>query len=185
VDGVSVGSFASFSFINVTANHSISVVFKPITTYTISAGSGTGGSISPSGNTTIFEGSDRVYSITPLDGYRILDVLVDNRSAGAVSEYAFNNIASNHSISVLFTTQIDVNIYPNPSSGEFNLLIASPDGFLFDMSVVDMSGKVVYASNKIGGNTVIPVNFEAAKGFYFIRLSRNGKKIAMIKFVKA
>ena len=185
VDGVSVGSFASFSFINVTANHSISVVFKPITTYTISAGSGTGGSISPSGNTTIFEGSDQVYSITPLDGYRILDVLVDNRSAGAVSEYAFNNIASNHSISVLFTTQIDVNIYPNPSSGEFNLLIASPDGFLFDMSVVDMSGKVVYASNKIGGNTVIPVNFEAAKGFYFIRLSRNGKKIAMIKFVKA
>jgi hypothetical protein len=53
------------------------------------------------------------------------------------------------------------------------------------MSVVDMSGKVVYASNKIGGNTVIPVNLKAAKGFYFIRLSRNGRKIAMIKFVKA
>ena len=43
IDNISVGSILSYSFRNITGNHNISVVFKPITTYTISVSPGPGG----------------------------------------------------------------------------------------------------------------------------------------------
>src|SRR5205814_982446 len=48
VDGVSQGAISSFTFSNVTANHTISASFN-IINYTITASAGAGGSISPSG----------------------------------------------------------------------------------------------------------------------------------------
>ncbi len=52
VDGVSVGAVSSYTFSNVTANHTISASFAAntnTTTYTISASAGANGAISPSG----------------------------------------------------------------------------------------------------------------------------------------
>ena len=48
VDGVSVGAVTSYTFTNVTANHTIAASFA-IDTFTITASAGANGSISPSG----------------------------------------------------------------------------------------------------------------------------------------
>ena len=48
VDGTSVGAVSSYTFSNVTANHTISATFS-VRTYTITASAGTGGTISPTG----------------------------------------------------------------------------------------------------------------------------------------
>ena len=185
IDNISVGSILSYSFKNVTDNHNLSVIFKPITTYTISVSPGNGGSITPSGSVTLFEGTDQVYSIIPEEGYRIMDVLVDNKSVGPVSEYTFSNIASNHTISARFTTSIDVSVYPNPFINELKIFIATPEGNLFDMTITDLSGKIIYTQTKIPGNTVVPVTFQVTKGYYIVRIFSAGKKIATIKIVKS
>ena len=131
VNGVSHGPVSSLKFTNITAEQNISVVFSPIATYKISAIAGLGGSVTPTGSVSLFEGSDQTYEITPDSDYRILDVIVDNLSRGAVKEFTFRNITSNHALSVKFTTSIEVNAYPNPFVDEINVNIASPEGYAF------------------------------------------------------
>lgn len=74
------------------------------TFYNISASAGAGGSISPSGTTTLVKGDSKTFSITPSSGYKISSVKVDGASVGAVSSYTFNNITSGHTISVTFAS---------------------------------------------------------------------------------
>jgi hypothetical protein len=101
VDGANKGAITGYTFANITANHTINAYFKVIT-YTITASAAAGGSISPSGTSTLNIGASQTCSITPTAGYHILDVLVDGASVGAVSTYAFTNMTSNHTISATF-----------------------------------------------------------------------------------
>ena len=91
VDGASQGAISSYTFNNVTANHTISATFTA-NSYTISASAGTGGTISPLGNVTVSHGSNQTFTITPTSGYAISTVLVDGVSQGAVSSYTFSNV---------------------------------------------------------------------------------------------
>ena len=52
VDGASVGAVTSYTFTNVTANHTISASFA-VNTRTITASAGANGTISPSGAVTV------------------------------------------------------------------------------------------------------------------------------------
>ena len=102
VDKVSVGAVTSYTFTNVTANHTISASFT-IIQYTITASAGPNGSISPSGDVVVDYGSDQTFKITPDAGYQVADVLVDKVSVGAVTSYTFTNVTENHTISASFT----------------------------------------------------------------------------------
>ncbi len=102
VDGVSVGALSTYTFGNVTANHTIDASFS-ILTYSINASAGTGGSISPSGNVNVNYGQNLTFSITPATGYEIADVLVDGVSVGALSTYTFGNVTANHTIEASFS----------------------------------------------------------------------------------
>ena len=104
VDGVSVGGVMSYTFSNVTAAHSISVTFAA-KTYTITASTGTNGSISPSGTVTVSQGASQVFTMTPTTGYQVKDVLVDGVSVGGVTSYTFSNVTAAHSISVTFAAK--------------------------------------------------------------------------------
>ena len=103
VDNISVGAVSSYNFTNVTAGHSISATFAQYT-YNITAGSGTGGTITPSGIITVNHGSARTFTITPDFGFQVSAVRVDNVSVGAVSTYTLSNIVADHTISASFTT---------------------------------------------------------------------------------
>jgi hypothetical protein len=83
--------------------HNISVTASfAIKSYTITASSGSNGSISPLTATINYLGS-QTFTITPDTGYEVKDVLVDNVSVGAVPSYIFSNIIANHTISATFT----------------------------------------------------------------------------------
>ena len=127
VDGVNNSgavSSGSFTFSNVTANHTISVTFA--NTFTITASSGGNGTISPNGNITLNFGANQTFTFTPNTGYHIDQVLVDNvNNPGAVSSgsYTFSNVTANHTISVTFA----INTYTITASAGPNGTI-SPDG---------------------------------------------------------
>lgn len=78
------------------------VAIAGIMNYIIDASSGSGGSISDPGITTLNEGDDKTYTMNPKDGYEISDVLVDGVSVGAVESYSFIDVAADHTIYVDF-----------------------------------------------------------------------------------
>ena len=103
VDGTSVGTVTTYTFSNITANHTISATFAANTSsYTITASSGANGTVSPAGASSSASGTSRTYTITPNSGYRVASVLVDGTSVGAVTTYTFSNITANHTISATF-----------------------------------------------------------------------------------
>ena len=101
VDGVSVGAVTSYTFTNVTANHTIAASFA-IDTRTITASAGSNGTISPSGAVSVNYGANQTFSITPAANYHVADVLVDGVSVGAVTNYTFTNVTANHTIAASF-----------------------------------------------------------------------------------
>lgn len=101
VDAVSVGPVSSYTFTNVTADHTIDASFA-VDTYTITAGASGAGSISPSGAVSVNCGDDQLFDMFPAPGYHVADVLVDAVSVGPVSSYLFSGVAASHTISVAF-----------------------------------------------------------------------------------
>jgi hypothetical protein len=84
--------------------HSGGGYYPTSATYTITATAGTGGSISPSGSTSVTEGSSQTYNITANSGYTVSSVTVDGVSQGAITTYTFNSVSSSHSIVVTFAS---------------------------------------------------------------------------------
>jgi hypothetical protein len=72
------------------------------TVFTVTAGASEGGTISPTGNVTVYEGCCQTFTIAPATGYRISDVSVDGASAGAVASYTFTNVTGVHTIFATF-----------------------------------------------------------------------------------
>ena len=70
--------------------------------YTITATAGEGGSITPNGDVSVKEGASQTFAITADNGYEIADVLVDGNSVGAVETYTFDEVKTNHTITVSF-----------------------------------------------------------------------------------
>ena len=110
VDGSSVGAVTSYTFMNVTSNHTISATFAVNITYTITASAGANGSISPSGAVGVNHGASQTFTITPNAGYHVADVTVDGSSVGAVTSYTFTNVTSNHTISATFAANVALTI---------------------------------------------------------------------------
>ncbi|MDD3032086.1 MAG: right-handed parallel beta-helix repeat-containing protein [Atribacterota bacterium] len=112
VDDKSIGAVSEYTFTDVSQDHTISASFlkksQPAPsagtkTYNITSSAGDGGTISPLGETTVNQGEDQTFTITPDEGYIISDVLVDDVSAGILEEYTFTNIKQDHTISASFT----------------------------------------------------------------------------------
>ena len=70
--------------------------------YMITASAGPGGSISPNGDIRVVAYRSLTLTVTPEEGYRIADVLVDGKSVGPVSAYTFRNVLAAHRISAVF-----------------------------------------------------------------------------------
>ena len=100
VDGQSVGTKSVYEFLNVTGPHIISASFAA-NMFTITATAGSNGSITP-GTVSIAQGSGKTFTIAANNGYEIADVVVNNKSKGAVTSYTFSNISANHVIAASF-----------------------------------------------------------------------------------
>ena len=110
VDGVSVGAVTEHIFSNVMSDHDIHATFEAdqtTVTHSITASCEANGSISPSGLTDVISGSDITFHIAPITNYHIKDVHVDGVSVGAVSDYTFLNVTTDHTI----TASFEINTY--------------------------------------------------------------------------
>lgn len=109
----------SYTFSNVTSNHTISVTFKKTgesTNYTISASAGSGGKITPSGKVLVEAGKSQTFTISADKGYEIDHVTVNGKEV-AINDgtYTFSNVNADQSISVTFK---EIGTEPIPSEGD-------------------------------------------------------------------
>ncbi|WP_313527512.1 S-layer homology domain-containing protein [Anaerotignum sp.] len=138
VDGISVGAVSTYTFRNVTSNHTISISFEKTSGggssydyYTIKASADAGGDISPDGTISVREGLNQRFTVTPNNGYQIKDVLVDGKSVGEKTSYIFENVQRNHTIHVLFEETTTINPPTNvelDKTNHFPYLHGYPDG---------------------------------------------------------
>ena len=172
-----------YTFVNVTANHTIAVTFAPVssTTYTIIATAGANGTITPNGVITVNEGATQTFRITPNNGYRIATVMVDDVNVldDVVDfQYTFYNVTADHRINVTFTngdavdeyTAGSMSVYPNPNNGMFSIEFANINGDA-TYQLIDARGAVVETRdiNVMNGDTM-NFDYNLRPGAYFVRI---------------
>ncbi|MBA4312453.1 MAG: hypothetical protein C0417_07465 [Chlorobiaceae bacterium] len=101
VDGIHVDSSTSYTFNNITGDHSIFAKFL-INMYTISATSTGGGYLEPQGNIAVPYGANQNFGIVPVLGYYLDSLFVDGAHVDSTTSYTFNNVIDNHSIHAQF-----------------------------------------------------------------------------------
>ena len=102
VDGVKVDSTTSYTFTNVTSDHTIEAFFS-INTYTITPTAGPNGIIIPPSPVLVNHGSSQLFSISPDVGYHIDSVLVDSVKVDSTTSYTFTNVTADHTIEAFFS----------------------------------------------------------------------------------
>lgn len=121
IDGVSVGAVTSYTFTNITANHTIEATFvekTPLSTVVISATAG--GTITPNGTVIEYIGNQIQLTLRPATGYGVKALMIDGVSVGAVNSYTFNITLANHTINAQFELMDDCIIKTGGQSGNFN-----------------------------------------------------------------
>ncbi len=81
--------------------HTLDVTAQ-VQTFTITAGAGANGTISPAGLIPVNYGSSQAFTITPNAGYQVASVTVDGVAVGALASYTFTNVTANHTLSAAF-----------------------------------------------------------------------------------
>ncbi len=131
--------------------------------YTITATAEAHGSISPSGNVEVGEGSSQIFVITAEDGYEIESLTVDGKSVDAVTSYTFENVTAAHTIAVTFKLQYKIidganGSWTQSTDGSGSLLIRGNGEFSKFLNV------------KVDGTIIDPTNYEARSGSTIIEL---------------
>ena len=104
---VGIGTQAYFSDVKTS---SVNIFTAGVWEYTINATAGDGGSIDPSGEIPVNKGDNQTFTITPADGYKIADVVVDEVDSvkdvlveeDGSGTYIFINVTENHTIHAIF-----------------------------------------------------------------------------------
>ena len=109
---------------------------------------------------------------------------------GILSGYTFSNINNDHTISVSFLpkeariiadySDIDVFVFPNPFKEEFTIRIDDPVDELFNLSIVNSSGKQIYYRTKLSSKDLILFNEPLIQGVYYLELFNREKKIVRL-----
>jgi hypothetical protein len=129
VDTISQGAVSTYTFTNVTANHTISASFV-IATYTISVSSGAGGIIIPNGSVVVNEGANKVFAIIPTPPSVIADVVANGTSVGKISSYMFVNVTKNHTINAVFFSEFsyyrEISVTNSPAIANYQMKVTVP-----------------------------------------------------------
>ena len=101
VDEAYVGTESSYTFRDITEDHTLRAVFAT-NTYTLTASVEGEGTIAPEGTTTVNCGNDAAYSFAPATGWHLTEVLVDGEPVDATDSYTFTNVRADHTITAHF-----------------------------------------------------------------------------------
>jgi len=126
---------SSRTSVSTIAGQSLTLTQSGTQSYTITSSAGIGGTISPSGSTSVNYGANQTYTITPNSGYAISSVTVDGTSVGAVSSYTFSNVTAAHSIAATFTANTYTLTTSKTGTGTGTISV-SPTGSSFSAGTV-------------------------------------------------
>ncbi len=115
VDGVAQPIAPSYTFTNVTGNHSISATFAPIPTHMITASFGPNGAIAPMGAVSVVAGSNQTFTITPASGYGVATLVVNGVAQPVANSHTFTNVSADQLIRVTFAVTGAAIPPPNPA----------------------------------------------------------------------
>jgi len=184
----------TYTFLNVMENHSINVTFEEIPTYIITSSAGENGTISPEGDTIVYEGTNTTFTITPDEGYRIASVTIDAETENEAnvteaivnSTYTFQNVMANHSINVTFEVipddNIDINtadifcIYPNPATDIVNIKINNNS----ELAIFNTTGEEVKHINTNQNTMTIDIS-DLPNGIYFVIVDGRAQKLTIAR----
>ncbi len=147
------------------SNLNLNAVLEVKLQYLITSSAGDNGSISPSGNTYVNEGSNPTFTISPNSGYHISGLTVDGESVSITSSYVFENVIDKHTISATFAK----NSPPGPGPGP------GPDPGPVDVTIVASAGE---------GGSISPegdVKVDAGKDVVFTITPDKGYIISDVK----
>jgi hypothetical protein len=96
--------------------------------YTISASSGSGGTISPSGAVTVGQGADQSFSMTADAGYYLSGLVVDGAAVSPQSTYTFSNVTSGHTIAASFAILPQYSLSVTKTGSGSGTVSSSPAG---------------------------------------------------------
>ncbi len=154
IDGEPEAPATSYTFVNVTDDHSIHVEFA-LKTYTIQASASAGGSIDPEGDVAVVHGHNQVFAFTPDAGYVVENILIDDISIGAVGAYTFVNVTSDHRIHAQF----------GPVTYTITFEVTDTAGEPIDDAVISIDGEAAEAGEYV---------FALVPGTYDYVVSRTG-----------
>ncbi|OGU10968.1 MAG: hypothetical protein A2075_04075 [Geobacteraceae bacterium GWC2_58_44] len=183
VDGVSVGTAASYTFSNIAANHTIvaSFALTTATSFTITASAGTGGSITPSGTATVDYGASKTYTITAATGYLISNVKVDGISMGSIASYSFSSIRASHTIQASFLVSGTVAFATNCGGGQYT----DSKGVVYRADARYSGGSTSSTTPAITGTSDDPLYQKDRYGnFYYAIPVANGNYSVTLKFAE-
>jgi len=84
-------------------------------------------------------------------------------------------------------TNESVEIYPNPSDGSFTLIVNSYTNDNFELSIIDISGKLIYQDNIVclPGRNNVSINLsELRKGLYFVNIRKEDNFVTKKLFIE-
>ncbi|MBO4875011.1 MAG: choice-of-anchor J domain-containing protein [Bacteroidales bacterium] len=111
----------TYTFENVTADHTIVATFDAAIIITATAGNG--GSIDPAGQVSVGAGANATFTVTADEGYTISSVLVDGTEqitdavVRTTYNYTFENVTTSHTIAASFVSALPHVITATASAG--------------------------------------------------------------------
>jgi len=115
-------------------------------TVAVTASAGPGGTISPSGVTTLPVGSNLTLTMTPDTGFHLGKLVVDGKNAPVADSYTFENLTKNHKIAAKFKRNV------------YTITTSAADGF-----TIKPSGTLSLAYGKVRFN-YHPQNANGSQG---------------------
>lgn len=186
VDGVSVGAVTTYTFIGVTANHTIYAAFES-NEYTVTVNQPAHGTITP-GTTTVLYGATPSFVITPAVGYNVTAITVNGTNVtlanvpnvNGIYTYTFAAVNANQTLTATMTAKTytinasagaNGSITPNGNTtvnyGAAQAYTITPaNGYVIDNVMVDnisMGAVSSYVFTNVTTNHTIAATFKAAE----------------------
>jgi hypothetical protein len=147
-----------------------STVVNDVEQYIITATAKEGGKIDPTGEVKVTKGAEQTFKIIADEGYKIKDVLVDDKSVGAVESYRFENVEKAAKITAIFEK---IEALPSEqaagSQEEIQTLFEDIKGHWAERVIQLVVNKGIF--NGTGENTFSP-NSSVTRGMFVTILSK-------------
>ena len=211
IDGVSDGSKLEHVLTDIQAPVHIGIsIFGYVNGYTVTASAGSGGSITPSGESIVAEGDDIKFTLSPRSSYAVSHILLDGERVNISGRtYTLIDVRDNHTVQAVFK-YVGGGGYNPPSGGDDMLPVASRlivtpisetfhvgddirDGIIVQIEY--SNGSTTYIESDLceyypgydltaSGNNMITIKYAGLETTIVINVSEEGSKTASVLVIE-